>query len=201
MDAGAGEVVLLGACQGLTGEARRTAQAILELAPTTVALALDPEIADRVEELEPGSRFSVEDAAYRRGLSEWGEVQLPPPEYEAATLAAEEVDADVEGVDMPEPAFMERYTDLVSVLDLTRRAFRVRWMKAWPPSADSPKAFCTRFDEKLNKGPFGELERVREREIARRLREVAEDGSVACVLEVQRLDGVRRALAAPHVAP
>lgn len=187
-------VELLGACQGLEGEARRTAQAILEAAPDRVALALDPELVEHVDELGPGQKASVEDEAYRRGLSEWGSVRLPPPEYEAASLAAEELDVPVEGVDLPEPEFVDRYTETVSVIDLTRRALRVRWMKLLPPSAESPAAFCQSFDTRLNKGPFGELERAREAEIARRLRELAREGSVACVLEVQRLDGVRSQL-------
>jgi len=189
-----GSVVLVGTCQGLEGEARRVAQAVLEVSPATVALAVDPHVAEHVDELEAGQRYSVEDAAYRRGLSEWGEVQLPPPEYEAAARAAEETGARLAGVDLPEPDYMDAYTERVSVWDLTRRALRVRWMKAWPPSADSPSAFCSRFDEKLNKGPFRELEASREREIARRAREEAREGPVVCVLEVQRLEGVRAAL-------
>lgn len=184
-------IELLGACQGLEGEARHTAQAILEADPDIVALALDPELVEHVDELGPSPEASVEDEAYRRGLSEWGEVQLPPPEYEAAALAAEELDVPVRGVDLPEPDFVDRYTDLVSVVDLTRRAFRVRWMKVWPPSASTPAGFCESFDEKLNRGPFGQLEQAREVEIARRLGELSSEGSVSCVLSVQRLEGVR----------
>lgn len=190
-------IVLLGACQGLDGEAEATAEAIRELRPATVALALDPDLVDHVHELGPGSEFSVEDAAYRRGLGRWGEVKLPPPEYEAAVSAAEDVDADVTGVDLPEEAYLDRYTARIGVLDLAKRAFRVRWMKTRPPKATTPAEFCRRFDERINQGPFADLEHAREAEIARRLVELSRDGPVACVLEIQRVDGVRAVLQAP----
>lgn len=200
-------VHLLGACQGLEGEAKLTKQAILEIEPRIVALSLDPFLLDHVHEFEEGSMFSVEDKAYRSGLEEWGDVTLPPPEYAAALEAAETIGARVEGVDLPEGAYMDRYTDIVSVFDLTRRALRVRWLRTRPPNTDTPVSFCQAFDVRVNQGPYRELEMDREREIADRLKALAQDGTVACTLEVQRLEGVQERLKAPsarappHEAP
>lgn len=187
-------IVLLGSCQGLEGEADRTVEAILDIEPDSVALGLDPHVVEHVEEFEQGSPFSVEDEAYELGLEEWGKVQLPPPEYEAAARAAYRIGASLHGVDLPEPEYMDRYTDTVGVLDLTRRAFRVRWLKTKPPDASSPAAFCEAFDRRVNQGPYRALEELREEEIARRLKEIAKAGSVACVLEVQRVEGVKETL-------
>ncbi len=199
-------VHLLGACQGLEGEAKLTHEAILEIQPRFVALGLDPYLVDHVDAFEAGSQFSVEDKVYRSGLEEWGSVTLPPPEYAAAIDAADDVGANVEGVDLPEGEYMDRYTDIVSVFDLTRRALRVRWMKTRPPNTTTPAAFCQAFDEQVNQGPYRELEEARERQIADRLETLAHDGSVACVIEIQRLDGVETRLRAnsprgkPHEA-
>ncbi len=200
IDTAARRIELLGACQGLEGEAEQAAEAIRGFQPDVVALGLDPHVVEHVHEFQEGSPFSVEDEAYRRGLEAFGEVRLPPPEYAAAVEAAADVGAELRGVDMPEPEYMQRYTDIVGVLDLTRRAFRVRWLKTKPPKTESPRAFCKAFDERINQGPYRELERVREREIAHRLRDLAEAGSVACVLEIQRLEGVEAALEAPKTA-
>lgn len=194
-------VHLLGACQGLEGEAALTKEAILEIEPRIVALGLDPYLVDHVDEFEEGSAFSVEDQVYRRGLEEWGSVELPPPEYAAAMKAAEKVDATLEGVDLPEGEYMNRYTDTVSVFDLTRRALRVRWLKTSPPKTKTPVAFCQAFDERVNQGPYRELENDREREIAERLEALAQKGPVACVIEVQRLEGVRERLEPSTFAP
>lgn len=202
LEAAGHRIVLLGACQGLDGEAEATAEAIGRLEPETVALAVDPDLASHIDKLAPGSDFSVEDAAYRRGLGQWGDVELPPPEYLAAIEAAERVGAEVEGVDMPEEEYLDRYTSVISVFDLAKRAFRVRWMKTKPPSAETPAEFCRRFDARLNKGPFADLERARETEIARGLAELSKEGPVACVMEIQRADGVRRVLQqTPDVRP
>lgn len=187
---------LLGACEGLEGEAQRIREALREMDPDTVALGLDPDLAPRVQDLAPGNDLSVEDTAYRLGLGRWGEVTLPPPEYPAAIEVADEIGATVEGVDMPEEEYLNRFTAEIGVLDLAKRALRVRWMKTRPPKAKTPADYCRVFDDRVNKGPFQGIEKAREARIAQRLTELAAEGAVACVLEVQRLDGVARVLQA-----
>lgn len=193
-------IVLLGVCQGLEGEDQAVRDAIYELDPATVALAVDPELASQVHKLAPSLDLGVEDEAYSRGLSRWGEVALPPPEYPAAIEAAEAIGAGIEGVDLPEEDYLNRFTSRIGVLDLTKRALKVRWLKTRPPKAEDPSAYCRRFDEQVNKGPFGQLEHERERKIADRLLELADEGSVACVIEIPRADGVHRVLEG-HAAP
>lgn len=195
------EIVLLGCCEGLGGEAQAVFEAITELEPANVALALGPEVASHVHELAPEGRLGVEDEAYARGLSRWGEVRLPAPEHKAAIDAAGEVDAEVEGVDIPEGDYLDRYTASIGILDLTRRALRIRWMKTFPPSADDPVAFCRRFDERANKGPFGELEAEREQRMAEGVADLAEEGSVVHVVPVPRMDGIVSALEARASRP
>lgn len=191
---GPNEIVLLGCCEGLEGEAQAVYEAIADLEPDSVALSLGPQVASHVHELAPEGRLGVEDEAYARGLSRWGEVRLPAPEHWAAIDAAGEVDAEVVGVDIPEGEYLDRYTATIGILDLTRRALRIRWMKTFPPSADDPVVFCRRFDERANKGPFGELEADREQRMAEGVAELAKEGRVVHIVPVPRMDGVASAL-------
>lgn len=194
VDVGAHPITLLGACQGLEGEAEATARALAQLEPATVALALGPEVASHVHALAEDPRLGVEDEAYTQGLRRYGDVRLPPPEFHAAIEAAADLDADVEGVDLPEEEYLDRFTDQIGVLDLARRALKIRWLRSRPPDAEAPETFCHRFDEQLNKGPFAALERQREARMARRLIELADRGPVALVVEVQRVPGIQAEL-------
>lgn len=194
------EITLLAVCQGLEGEAEATRTAIEEAAPRTVALPVDPGMASHVHELAPDPELGGEDAAYERGLSRWGEVKLPPPEYQVALEVAQQLGAEVAGVDIPQEEYLDRFTETVGVIDLTKRALQVRWLKTRPPRASDPITFCERFDAKVNKGPFAELERARERRIAERLRELAKEGPVVCLLEIARAEGVAAALGAQDPA-
>jgi hypothetical protein len=187
-------VTLIGVCQGLAGEARSAVEELEEADPGVVAVSLGPDVADRADDLAAGARLGAEDEAYRRGLSEWGEVRLPAPTFPAVVDAADRIGAPVEGVDMAEAEYLDRHLDRIGTLELLKRALRVRWLGWRPPSAETPDAFCRAFDERVNVGPFAGLQGDRERWMAGELAGLASEGSVACVLEIERLDGVKRAL-------
>jgi hypothetical protein len=190
-------VRLIGVCQGLAGEARAAVEALEAHDPSVIAVGLGPQMADHVDQLAPGEPLGAEDEAYRRGLSEWGEVSLPAPTYPAVAQAADRIGARVEGVDMAEADYLDRHLDRIGVFELLKRAVRVRWLGWRPPSAESPAAFCRAFDRRVNDGPFGRLQGDRERWMADELAGLAQqDDTVACVLEVERLDGVKQALRA-----
>lgn len=189
-------VTLIGVCQGLRGEATAAIEALQAREPAVVALAVGPEMADHVDELAPGEVLGAEDEAYRRGLSEWGEVRLPAPTFAAVAKMADEIDARLVGVDMAEAEYLDRHLAEVGTADLLKRALRVRWLGWRPPNADSPDAFCRAFDDRVNAGPFGRLAKDRERWMADELARIAEEDPVACVLAIERLDGVKRALRA-----
>lgn len=192
---GHGRIIhLLGVCQGLEGEAEAVTGTLEEEQPVVVALALDPELAPRFAELGPAESLGPEDEAYARGLSEWGEVQLPSPEFRAAIRAAEAIDATVVGIDLPEDEYLDAFTDNVGVLALVKRAVRARIMRSFPPSAEDPAAYCRRFDARLNQGVFARLERRREHAMARRVAELPADADPAVVVEIQRVEGLEEAL-------
>jgi hypothetical protein len=198
---GTSTVRLLGLCQGLEGEAERACRVIGEHQPDVVALALDPELAPRFAELDGGHVLDARDQAYRQGLSEFGEVTLPSPGYRAAIELADEIGADVEGVDLPEPEYMDDYLASVGVLELAKRALQLRWMNVRPPRAEDAAEFCRAFDERLNSGPFGRLQRRREERMAEDLASLAPEASIVHLVEVERLDGVTRALEARVEGP
>lgn len=189
-------VTLIGVCQGLAGEATAAIEELETREPRVVALAVGPQMAEHVDELGASQVLGAEDEAYREGLSEWGEVRLPAPTYPAVAETAEELGARLVGVDMAEAEYLDRHLDKIGTMDLLKRALRVRWLGWRPPDAESPDAFCRAFDERVNGGPFGRLEEDRERWMADELASIAEQEPVACVLAVERLDGVKRALRA-----
>lgn len=195
---GDADIVLLAVCEGLEGEASAVQEAIHHQEPATVALALAPSVVSRVPEFVQEGRLDEEDAAYLRGLSRWGKVRLPPPEFDAALSAARAVGATVEGVDMPEEAYLDAFTHRIGILDLTKRALKTRWLKLRPPKAESPQSFCRAFDAALNKGPFAALEAKREEHMAKRLDELADQGPLTFVVDVPRADGILDALEHPR---
>ncbi len=200
------EVRLIGVCQGLEGEAQAAVKAIETHPPTVLALALGPELADNVEQItaseDPDAGgpelqgLGAEDGAYAQGLSRWGTVRLPAPTFPAVVDAADRLDARIEGVDLAEADFLDRHLDRIGILELMKKALKVRWLGWRPPKADSPGAFCRAFDQRVNKGPLERLQRDRERSMAGNLEAIAHEGAVTCVLAVERLDGVKRALEA-----
>ncbi|PSG97259.1 hypothetical protein BRD56_06250 [Thermoplasmatales archaeon SW_10_69_26] len=196
VDLGSGTVHLIGVCQGLEGEAQAAVEAVEQRRPAVVAIALGPHMAEQVDEIVGAEALGAEDEAYMRGLSEWGSVTLPASTFPAVTDAAGRVDARVEGVDMPEAEYLEHHLDRIGIVQLLKRALRVRWLGWLPPDAESPAAFCRAFDRRVNDGPFGRLQGDRERWMADELADLARDDTVACVLEIERLDGVRQALQA-----
>lgn len=189
------DVHLLGVCLGLEGEAEAVVEAIESLDPSVVALAVGPQTVEGVSELEPARALGAEDEAYKRGLSEFGQVTLPAPAFPAALEAADRLEAEVEGVDMSQADFVDLHLDEVGVLELVKRALRARWLVVRPPTADSPAGFCRAFDERVNVGPFQRLEEARERSMAANVRALEAD-TVVLVVEVERLEGVTRGLRA-----
>lgn len=189
------EIRLLGVCQGLEGESEALVEELEAQPPAVVALALDPDVAGRIDEVSPAEVLGAEDEAYMKGLSEWGSVRLPAETYPAAVEAAERIDARVEGVDMGRAEYLDRHIEGVGTFEMLKRALRTRWLAWWPPKADTPAAFCRAFDERINAGPFQRLQAARERFMADNLARI-EGQPVAFVVEVERLDGVSEALRA-----
>lgn len=194
MEGASNPIALAGVCLGLEGEAKAAVELVASVEPAVVALGLDPLLVDHLDELGEGSGGSLEDEAYERGLGRWGDVALPGPEFPALVDAAREASVRVEGVDLDEASYLERYTAEVGILDLVRRGLRTRRLRKRPPRVETPEAFCRAFDERLNKGAFAHVEALRERHMATETLALSEEGSVVLVVEVQRLDGVTAAL-------
>lgn len=194
VEGGPHPAVLLGVCIGLEGEAGAVRAAIGELEPATVALGVDPGLLDHLGELEGDGDLSPEDEAYVRGLARFGEVALPGDELSGALEAGREAGARVEGIDLDEMAYLDRYTGEISIGAMVRRGWRARRLRRRPLKAERPEAFCRAFDARVNKGPFRGLEAAREREMARCLLDLLETGPAVAVVEIARLDGLIRAL-------
>jgi hypothetical protein len=189
-------IAILGVCQGLEGEDKRVIEALRELQPSVIALAVPPEILPEIEGLQGDAERGLEDSAYAVGLSRWGNVQLPPPELAAVVVAGRELRVRVEGVDLGEERYLDLFADVVGLRHLVQRAWRLRWLGWKAPSADGPEAFCRTFDARINTGPFAKLEGEREAAMARGLALLNPEGATAFVVEVQRVDGVTKALRA-----
>ena len=185
---------LAGICLGLAGEAEAVVDHLAETRPAVLALGVAPELVDELHLLEPDDHLGGEDAAYVRGLSRWGDVALPGPEFPEATARAREMGVRVVGIDLGEIDYLDLYSDTISYGRMLRRSFKLRRLVRRPPRAADPHAFCRAFDRTLNHGPYAQLEQRRERTMAERLGELVAAGPVLAVVEVQRLDGIREEL-------
>ncbi len=194
VETSAGTIVLLGTCEGLTSEVQAVTEALEHHAPDHVALALEPSIIGEIEHWELAEELDREDKVYKEGLSRFGEVELPPKEYAAAVAAAAELGAQLHGVDIGESTYMAHFTEEVGIWSLFGKTWRLRRLGKKPPKAETPEAFCLAFDDRLNTGPFREMEALREERIAAQARKLARDGTVAVVLPLPRLKGVARRL-------
>ena len=190
LDGAAHPIALAGLCLGLAGEADAAVELLERTRPHALALALDPDLAADLDQLDVDGSLNTEDEAYVAGLSRWGEVTLPAPAYPRLVEAAKAAGIVIEGIDLPEVAYVDRFTAEIGVPAMARRWRRARRLGKRPPAVDDPATFCRRFDERLNAGAYRHLEEAREATMADGIERLVAQGPVLFVCEVQRLDGV-----------
>jgi hypothetical protein len=162
------KVYVLPVIKGLVSEGEKVRAAILETRPEAVGVSISREELEGLRSYQGEEiGLSALEEAYRAGLEEFGEVQLPPPCYLEALRACEEFGIPLIPLDMNEELFSERYCELVGGLELVKESFFSRRIARKRFDMASAEAFVLDYDRKVNGGRgISALNLERERHMA-----------------------------------
>ena len=201
------DVVALGACRvhvmpvvrGLVSESGRVRAAFSEVRPGAVALSIGREELEALRAYGGGNvpPDNVEEEAYVRGLSRFGEVRKPPPCFVEALAVSGERGIPVHPLDMDDEQYTSVYLAAVSTVDILLANARQGKLRKWVSEAGTAADFVREWDALVNASAgYRKLVAERESFIARRLRQLAPRyGVLLALVDVERADGVLRQIA------
>ena len=162
------KVYVLPVIKGLVSEGEKVRAAILETRPEAVGVSISREELEGLRSYQGEEiGLSALEEAYRAGLEEFGEVQLPPPCYLEALRACEELGIPIIPLDMNEELFSERYCELIGGLELVKESFFSHRIARKRFDMASAEAFVLDYDRKVNGGRgISALNLERERHMA-----------------------------------
>jgi hypothetical protein len=186
-------VRVLPVIKGLVSEKDNVRAAIVELRPAAVGVSISKEELEGLlsyagEEIE----LSDLEEAYKAGLQEFGEVQLPPPCYIEATKTCAELNIPLIPVDMNEDLFSDRYCELIGGFELMKESYFSHRLARKKFDLESAEAFVIDYDRKVNGGQgIRALNLGRERHMAQAVIDLAIDRrEVLVVAELERSAGL-----------
>jgi pheromone shutdown protein TraB len=146
-------IFVLPVIKGLVSEGEKVRNTISEIKPQAVGISISKEELEGLrsyqgEEIE----LSDQEEAYKAGLLEFGEVQLPPPCYMEAVKVTDELGIPLIPIDMNEELFSERYCELIGGLELMKESFLSHRVARKRFIMDSAEEFVLDYDRKVNGG-------------------------------------------------
>src|SRR5437016_5644381 len=190
---------LLPVIRGLPSETASVHQAITSTRPDVIGLSIGPEELRTLRSYrgDPLGADNFEEEVYVAGLSAWEPPIKPPPCFSDAVRLADERHLPVEAIDMDEVTYTESYVDCVSALEVVFQGRLEKRLSKKQFRAKTPRDFVLEWDAEVNGSPgFQRLQARREAFMAGRLKEIAAASrqSVLAIIEVERTQGVRKAL-------
>ncbi len=195
---GVGRVHLQSVIRGLVAEGVSVRKGFDLARPRAVAISISQEELEglRAQPDAEADPSNLAEEVYVRELSRYGAVRKPPPCFVEAVRIGGEQGVPLLSLDLGDVAYTDAYVDSVSGLDMLRDSRQQQKLQRLVFQYDTPEEFVLEFDRRVNrfKG-FRALERRREEHMARRIHEVAQEhGKVLALVELERFQGVRRAL-------
>ncbi len=188
-------IFVLPVIKGLVSEGEKVRNAISEIMPQAVGISISKEELEGLrsyqgEEIE----LSDQEEAYKAGLMEFGEVQLPPPCYTEAVKVTGELGIPLIPIDMNEDLFSERYCELIGGLELMKESFLSHRVARKRFVMDSAEEFVLDYDRKVNGGRgISVLNSEREGHMSESLRELAGiHERLLALVELERFDGLKK---------
>lgn len=188
-------IFILPVIKGLVSEGEKVRNAISEIRPQAVGISISKEELEGLrsyqgEEIE----LSDQEEAYKAGLLEFGEVQLPPPCYMEAVKVTDELGIPLIPIDMNEELFSERYCELIGGLELMKESFLSHRVARKKFIMDSAEEFVLDYDRKVNGGRgISVLNSEREGHMWESLRGLAGiHERMLALVELERFDGLKK---------
>ncbi|HUR62243.1 MAG TPA: hypothetical protein VM286_07775 [Candidatus Thermoplasmatota archaeon] len=200
------EVLLLGTIAGFVPDADRVRAALAGHKPDVLGLGVPaddlPTLRLLAEHPEKSGELPLLDEAeahFQELLKRYGPTRVPSPDLEAAQQVAAAAGIPLEALDLDDLSHSAAYTKGMKVRHLVLASSRrKKALRSGFPDALGAYDLARRWDAALAVGPMRELEREREREMARRITGLAATSRrMLCIVPVARLAGVVAALASP----
>ncbi|MBP7086508.1 MAG: hypothetical protein KBA58_00425 [Methanomassiliicoccales archaeon] len=187
------KVFVLPVIKGLVSDGEKVRTAIVDARPDAVGMSISREELEGLRTYQ-GEEIELSDLeeAYKAGLSEFGEVQLPPPCYLEALKACDELGIPIIPLDMNEELFSDRYCELIGSLELMKESFFSHRIARKRFDLESAGTFVLDYDRKVNGGRgISALNAEREEHMASVLRSLTEGHRcILAIIELERANSV-----------
>ena len=193
-------VILLGTVKGLSSERDLVRSTVKMADPDKICIHISREemkgLAAVVDGEVENTYLSSYERIYAKKLSIFGEVQVPPPSIVEALRISRDRSIDCVPLDLDEEGYSSSYTDLIGPLTMINQSLRLKRINRRKFKAGSSEEFVMEWDRVVNRARgFRKLELLREGHMASEIVSNCYGSKrVLCVLELERLEGVKREL-------
>ena len=193
-------VTLLGTVKGLSSERDLVRSTVKMARPDRICIHIGREemkgLAAVVDGEVENTYLSSYERIYAKKLSVFGEVQVPPPSIVEALRISRDLDIDCIPLDLDEESYSSSYTDLIGPLTMINQSLRLKRINRRKFRSGSAEEFVKEWDRVVNRARgFRKLEVLREEHMASEIASNCKGFKrVLCVLELERLEGVKREL-------
>ena len=186
-------IYVLPVIKGLISEGEKVRTTIMDARPDAVGMSISREELEGLRTYQ-GEEIELSDLeeAYKAGLSEFGEVQLPPPCYLEALKACDELGIPLIPLGMNEDLFTDRYCELIGSLELMKESFFSHRIARKRFDLESADSFVLDYDRKVNGGRGISAQNAeREEHMASVLRSLTEGHRcILAIIELERANSV-----------
>lgn len=195
-----GDITILGTLKGLVSEGEMVKDAFEISEPDVIGIHIGKEEISGLKAVVNGevenAYLSSYEKVYARELSEFGEVQIPPPSLVKAYEIATNKNVPVRALDFDEEKYSAVYTELIDGMTLIRQSLRLKRINRRKFKMVTPEDFILEWDRVVNKFKgFRRLEDRREKRMAQRIRSLSKKfGNVLAIVEFERMEGIIRNL-------
>jgi len=193
------DVCILPIVKGLVSESKKINEAYGGYEAYAIALGLEEieALAHRTE--IDDTEIGELDLVYAHKLNDFGEVEIPTPAYCELVDICKSEGMNVIPLDMNDEEYTDVYIKTVSTMEFLKEHRMAKKGMKRRFDMSSPESFAMDWDAYVGsiKG-FSELNAIRERHIAYRIKEVSKfRRSLLAVVEVERMDGIIKGLEFP----
>ncbi len=204
VDVGA-SLLLLAPVRGLSSDAVAVGSALDGFRPEAIGAGVAPEeLAGLVQYFgdvpaEPVVPLAVTELSEVRGLTRFGEVQVPNPAFLAALAWGRSAGVAVAALDPGEEEAATLFTENIGYVELVRRTVREHRLGRSPPTPSSADEFALRWEGSIGGGRGSRrLAGARDDHLVREARRLTEGrGRLVVIVDRERYDSVRERLSGP----